>query len=180
MTNANSDGAVGGKGLFSVSLEHFATGSRADFRFSPLNAFLLVGIVVIGLGIHLEVHSFSIEAVGLGALILTGWKQTQGKMSWVFNWDAWAVVQWSDFGIFELNRHPLLLNRLLVLSLTVFLVALAVRVFALDQGLAPHEDAAASVFELGAITDELSGRSFVDHYLSRNGNGCGGIEIAPA
>ena len=68
-------------------------------------------------------------ALGLGALILTGYKQMVGKMTWVFNWDAWAVVRWTDFGVFPLNMSPLLWNRFLVILLTGFLVLLAVRFF---------------------------------------------------
>jgi len=68
-------------------------------------------------------------AFGLGALSLTGYKQMTGKMTWVWNWDIWNTLNWSDFGVFELNRFPLLLNRLLVLSLIGFLVALTVRTF---------------------------------------------------
>ena len=45
-------------------LEKFAASARADFRFAPLNALLLVGLFVIGLAIHLAVHPFSQEAVG--------------------------------------------------------------------------------------------------------------------
>ncbi len=37
---------------FEISLEKFATTLRADFRFAPLNALVLVGIFVAGLAIH--------------------------------------------------------------------------------------------------------------------------------
>ena len=46
-----------------ISLEKFATTSRADFRFAPLNVLLLVAIFVIGLVVHLARYSYSIEAV---------------------------------------------------------------------------------------------------------------------
>ena len=72
---------------------------------------------------------YATYAFGLGALILTGYKQMTGKMTWVFNWDVWGVERWSDMGTFELNRGPLILNRLLALALMVFLIALTVRVF---------------------------------------------------
>ena len=48
---------------FAISLERFAMSSRADFRFAPLNALLLVAIFVTGLTVHLNVHEFTIEAV---------------------------------------------------------------------------------------------------------------------
>ncbi len=51
--------------LAGLSLEKFATGLRADFRFAPINALVLVAIFVIGLAVHLAVHTFSVEAVTL-------------------------------------------------------------------------------------------------------------------
>ncbi len=44
------------KSAFEMSLEKFATTLRADFRFAPLNAFILVGIFVIGLAVHLGIE----------------------------------------------------------------------------------------------------------------------------
>lgn len=41
------------KSTFEIWGEVFATTLRADFRFAPLNAFVLVGIFVAGLGVHL-------------------------------------------------------------------------------------------------------------------------------
>ena len=55
------------------SLEKFATGLRADFRFAPLNAFLLVAIFVAGLVAHLSIYEFNVHAVYLtlgSALVL--------------------------------------------------------------------------------------------------------------
>jgi regulator of protease activity HflC (stomatin/prohibitin superfamily) len=46
-----------------MTLERFATTMRADFRFAPLNALLLVAILVAGLVVHLNVHEFRMEAV---------------------------------------------------------------------------------------------------------------------
>ncbi|MFC1790995.1 slipin family protein [Gemmatimonadota bacterium] len=50
---------------FTISFERFAASSRADFRFAPLNALLLVVIVVAGLTVHLNVHEFTMEAVAI-------------------------------------------------------------------------------------------------------------------
>ena len=52
-----------GRSQFAISLERFATSSRADFRFAPLNALLMVAIFVGGLTVHLNVHEFTMEAV---------------------------------------------------------------------------------------------------------------------
>ena len=45
------------------SLEEFATTGRADFRFSPLNGFILVVIFLIGLVVHINLFGFSLPAV---------------------------------------------------------------------------------------------------------------------
>jgi len=61
------------KTLVALSLEKFATTLRADFRFAPLNALLLVALFVIGLVVHITVYSFTWQAVVLclgSALVL--------------------------------------------------------------------------------------------------------------
>jgi len=77
----------------------------------------------------ITVNRYTTYAVGLAALCLTGYLQAIGKMSWVGNWDLWEALQWSDMGTFELNRTALWMNRLLVLSLSVFFTVAAVRFF---------------------------------------------------
>ncbi len=51
------------RGLPGFSLEKFATSSRADFRFAPLNVLLLVALMVAGLVLHLSVYPFAMHAV---------------------------------------------------------------------------------------------------------------------
>lgn len=61
--------------LKDVSLEHFATSLRADFRFAPLNNLVLILIYVAGLVLHLTRHGFRLEAVLLylgSALVFAG------------------------------------------------------------------------------------------------------------
>jgi regulator of protease activity HflC (stomatin/prohibitin superfamily) len=53
------------KALAALSLEKFAIGMRADFRFAPLNVLLLVGIFAIGLVAHLVYYGYSMRAVVL-------------------------------------------------------------------------------------------------------------------
>lgn len=65
----------------------------------------------------------------LGAMAFTGYRQLRGEMNWVGNWDIWGAVQWSDMGPLALNAEALLLNRLFVLALTVFFVAVTVRLW---------------------------------------------------
>jgi len=63
---SQSSSTTGSKrGLPGLSLERFATSSRADFRFAPLNVLLLVGLFVAGLVVHLNVYPFSLQAVVL-------------------------------------------------------------------------------------------------------------------
>jgi ABC-type transport system involved in multi-copper enzyme maturation permease subunit len=67
--------------------------------------------------------------VGLGTMILSGWAQSRGHMNWVWNWDLWSVLRWTDIAPFEYDRVPLVLNRALWLAVTVLLTVLAVRLF---------------------------------------------------
>jgi len=60
-SNFHSAGPV--KALRELSLEKFATTLRADFRFAPLNVLLLIGVIVVGLVVHLNRHAFDLEAV---------------------------------------------------------------------------------------------------------------------
>jgi hypothetical protein len=74
-------------------------------------------------------NRYTTYALGLAALIFTMYRQATGKMNWVGNWDVWGVVQWSDMGMFEIDRVAILLNRFMWLGVAVFLVALTARVF---------------------------------------------------
>src|SRR6185295_15021321 len=71
--------------------------------------------------------------VGLGVIALTFYLQFTDRMNWVGNWWLWGTLQWSDMGIFELDRRALLLNRLMVLGLAAFFVAVAVQAFGRRQ-----------------------------------------------
>ncbi len=72
---------------------------------------------------------YATYALGLGALTLTGFLQLRGRMNWAFNWDLWSATRWSDMSVFELDRLPLILNRVMVLGLAAFFVVLTVRLF---------------------------------------------------
>ena len=54
-----------GKSRTGISFERFASSSRADFRFAPLNGLLLVAIYVAGLTLHINLYEFSPDAVFL-------------------------------------------------------------------------------------------------------------------
>jgi hypothetical protein len=72
-------------------------------------------------------NRYATYGVGLLALSIGGWAQFKGHMNWVFNWNLWSALRWSDMGPFEMDRTAILLNRLLVLSLAAFFVVVAVR-----------------------------------------------------
>ena len=92
-----------GKGFMALSLEKFATTSRADFRFAPLNVLLLVAIFVIGLVVHINYYSFSIEAVllALGSALALA---VLLRLTQV--WEAVVVLGTADCLITYLKLRP--------------------------------------------------------------------------
>ena len=59
-----------------LSVEKFATTLRADYRFAPLNIFLLLLLMLAGLVAHLAVYGLEadrLEAIVLMAGIATSW-----------------------------------------------------------------------------------------------------------
>jgi len=74
-------------------------------------------------------NRYTTYGVCLGVLIFTGYRQLTAKMNWVGNWDMWGALTWSDMALFELDRVAIVLNRLMVLGLTVFFTVIAVRFF---------------------------------------------------
>jgi regulator of protease activity HflC (stomatin/prohibitin superfamily) len=102
MTRLSKTQAPGG-GPFPVSFERFSASGRADFRFAPFNALLLVGIVVAGLIAHLNRHEFTVEAVviSLGSalclVILLRWTQV---------WEAVVILGTAVCLAFFLHLRP--------------------------------------------------------------------------
>ena len=73
---------------------------------------------------------YVVYGLGVGLIIYTVFGvQTGDPLTWVNNWLGWSVVNWSDMGPFTLHGTPLLLNRLLYLSLVPLLVVLSVKWF---------------------------------------------------
>ncbi len=73
---------------------------------------------------------YAVYGVGTALIIYTVFDmQTGGSPTWVTNWLGWNFVSWSDMGPFTLHGTPLVLNRLLYLSLVPLLVALSVKWF---------------------------------------------------
>ncbi|MCZ6597376.1 MAG: M1 family aminopeptidase [Planctomycetota bacterium] len=74
-------------------------------------------------------NRFATYALGLGLMIWVGIEFALGNMSWTWNWSLVAALSWTDLGPFEMDRTPLLLNRLMVLGAALFLFVLCVRIF---------------------------------------------------
>ena len=73
-------------------------------------------------------NRYLVYAIGVGLILYTVFEVMAGDgLTWVTNWLGWNVLGWSDMGTFTLHGTPLLLNRLLYLSLVPVLVALSVK-----------------------------------------------------
>ncbi len=73
-------------------------------------------------------NRYAVYGTGVGLVIFTVYRLQGGEgTTWVYNWLGWGALSWSDMGTFTLHGTPLLLNRLLYLSLAPLLVALAVK-----------------------------------------------------
>jgi len=91
------------KVLSGFSIEKFATGLRADFRFAPLNVLLLVAFFIVGLVVHLAIHSFSLHAVVLflgSALVLAVFLRCSQV------WEALVILGTADGLIGYLSLRP--------------------------------------------------------------------------
>ena len=72
---------------------------------------------------------YATYAIGLAVVFFTGYKLIAGEVNWVGNWPLWGALDWSDMGGFQLDARALLLNRLMVLGLTVLFTVIAVKAF---------------------------------------------------
>ena len=75
-------------------------------------------------------NRYVVYGLGIALIIYTVFDvQTGGSLTWVTNWLGWDFINWSDMGPFTLHGTPMLLNRLLYLSLVPLLVVLSVKWF---------------------------------------------------
>ncbi len=75
-------------------------------------------------------NPYAVYGLGIGIIVYTVFEmQTGDGLTWVNNWLGWDALGWTDMGAFALHGTPLLLNRLLYLSLVPLLVALSVKWF---------------------------------------------------
>lgn len=102
MTRPSETSASGGSPS-RISFERFATSSRADFRFAPLNVLILVMISVAGLTVHLNVHEFTMEAV---ALSLGSALSLAVLLRWAQVWEAVVILGTATCLAFFLHLRP--------------------------------------------------------------------------
>jgi hypothetical protein len=104
---------------------------------------LLMGPVVlfwcafVSLVYSLTGSRFTTYAISIVWMTTSGILIATKKMSWVWNWSLSGALRWSDIAPFELNRTPLVLNRLLVLAVALLFLAIMFWVFPrrrFDQG----------------------------------------------
>jgi hypothetical protein len=74
-------------------------------------------------------NRYATYGVALAALIGTGFATSRGVMNWASLWHLWSGVNWSELDRLAYAATPILWNRVLVLLCTVFLVALALRIW---------------------------------------------------
>ena len=72
---------------------------------------------------------YAVYVVAIGVLAGTAAWGLRGSMTWVTNWPLWGSLRWSDMGTFELDRGPLVANRLLAMAGAMILTMLAIRAY---------------------------------------------------
>ena len=74
-------------------------------------------------------NRYVVYGAGMAVLIYTIFNREVEGLSWLINWIGIDVLVWTDLGAFALHGYPLLLNRLLYLSLVPLLIVLSVHWF---------------------------------------------------
>lgn len=75
-------------------------------------------------------NPYGAYAAGFVALALTIWALVEGNVTWAGNWALLAAINWTDMGLFPMDREALVLNRLMALGLAALFLYLGVRLFA--------------------------------------------------
>ncbi len=70
---------------------------------------------------------YTTYAMGLGALILTGYCLFLDEINWVGNWPMWDALRPSDMSVLELDRRAIVLSRIMAIGLAMFLAVVAVK-----------------------------------------------------
>ncbi len=74
-------------------------------------------------------NRYIVYGAGMAVFLYTMRSSIGERFSWAINWLGVDVLTWSDMGTFAPHGYPLLLNRLLYLSLVPLLIVLSVRWF---------------------------------------------------
>ena len=115
-----------------------ASGSAADFEFLPFAAtwgLVLVPTFIFWTALVTLIYCplrsrYMAYAVGIAVFYLTAGRGVAGGMpTWATSWSGAGFVSWSDMGALSLHGTPLILNRLLYLSLVPLLYTLAVKFY---------------------------------------------------
>lgn len=77
----------------------------------------LVWTAFIAAVLALTRNRYATYALGLAALIFSGYRFIRGEMNWLGNWPLWRAVNWSDLSVLEFDRLALMLNRGWILAL---------------------------------------------------------------
>jgi len=108
---------AGNVDLAKASLEAFLPSRRADYRFSPFNALLLLGLMLVGLAVHLTVEGYRVEvvvyAIAAALVLLVVLRVTQAWEAVVI---AGAIVGLAGYLLF---RHLLIPSYPLVAATVV-------------------------------------------------------------
>ena len=115
-----------------------ASGAAADFEFLPFAAtwgLVLVPTFIFWTALVTLIYCllrgrYMAYAVGIAVFYLTAGRGVAGGLpTWTTSWSGLGFVTWSDMGAFSLHGTPLVLNRLLYLSLVPLLYTLAVKFY---------------------------------------------------
>ncbi len=112
---------------------------KGQVPFDPAPYFIVYGLLLfpvvivwnafVALVYALSRSRLATYAISFGVMIATGLQLLLGNMSWTWNWSLLGALTWTDIGPFEMDRTPLVLNRLMVIGAAAFFFALTVRVF---------------------------------------------------
>ena len=74
-------------------------------------------------------NRYVVYGAGMAVFLYTVYSFARERNTWATNWMGLDALTWSDMGAFAAHGYPLLLNRLLYLSLVPLLIVLSVRWF---------------------------------------------------
>lgn len=90
---------------------------------------LIVWSAYVMLLYNLTNNRYATYALGLGTLIGSGYLNRYGYLNWASLWFLWGGVRWSELDQLQFNLQEIFWNRLLMLSVSALLIALALRFF---------------------------------------------------